>query len=374
MTKFVKVMFGKVSGADSNLEYKLDQINIANTWNPKASNPREMGGFNISTENKILRWLVRGDTIYDVEVPKDAEVIIVDSDKGIYKTNKMIIKNPRKITDEMAYNLYLKSNLLETSYYKSLAGCAIRGYRDTCLKIIVDKVNKDNIDLVLSEWNDFHNTGHCTENGNKEVDNEIYEYLNEIKSNLLISRFVDKEPYIKEITNDNIINLTGQSGSGKSTYASKYFNSNDYLIIDTDEIFSEHRYKNTTGINKELGEYFRNKYDVLPNCGDDFDLIYKEILEYTKNYNKIIVIDCAQFHCIKDISILKGKLIVIRTSINTCYNRTIERYKNNYPNYTNDELEKYKEKKKGIFKWYKYTNKFIENIDLFVNNRNNHKK
>ena len=374
MTKFVKVMFGKVSGADSNLEYKLDQINIANTWNPKASNPREMGGFNISTENKILRWLVRGDTIYDVEVPKDAEVIIVDSDKGIYKTNKMIIKNPRKITDEMAYNLYLKSNLLETSYYKSLAGCAIRGYRDTCLKIIVDKVNKDNIDLVLSEWNDFHNPGHCTENGNKEVDNEIYEYLNEIKSNLLISRFVDKEPYIKEITNDNIINLTGQSGSGKSTYASKYFNSNDYLIIDTDEIFSEHRYKNTTGINKELGEYFRNKYDVLPNCGDDFDLIYKEILEYTKNYNKIIVIDCAQFHCIKDISILKGKLIVIRTSINTCYNRTIERYKNNYPNYTNDELEKYKEKKKGIFKWYKYTNKFIENIDLFVNNRNNHKK
>ena len=31
-----------------------------------------------------------------------------------------------------------------------------------------------------------------------------------------ISLSVDKEPYIKELSNDKIINLTGQSGSGKT--------------------------------------------------------------------------------------------------------------------------------------------------------------
>ena len=138
---------------------------------------------------------------------------------------------------------------------------------------------------------------------------------------------------------------------------------NIILVIDTDEIFSESRFKNATGINKELGEYFRTKYNVLPNCGDDFDLIYKDILEHCKKYNKIIVIDCAQLHCIKDINLLKGTIIVLRTCINTCYERTIERYKTINKNYTEEELEKYKERKKSIYEWYKYSNEFLEKID-----------
>jgi shikimate kinase len=175
--------------------------------------------------------------------------------------------------------------------------------------------------------------------------------------------YVDKEPYIKYLTDDKIINLTGQSGSGESTYARENFNISEYLIVDTDEILSEHRFENSKGINKELGEYFRKKYKQLPNCGDDFDLIYTEILEYCKKYNKTIVIDCAQFHCIKNINLLKGKIIILRTCIDTCYNRTIIRFKINNPNYTNEKLEKYMEKKKAIFKWYKFSNEFIEKID-----------
>ena len=173
---------------------------------------------------------------------------------------------------------------------------------------------------------------------------------------------IDKEPYIKILTTDRIINLTGQTGSGKSTYAKNNFSGEDYLIIDTDEILSINRFKNSTGINRELGNYFRDKYDELPNLSDDFDLIYTEILNYLNGRRETIVIDCAQFHCIKDISLLKGKVIVIRTCINTCYNRCIERFmKNN--NYTLEELEKYKEKKKSIYSWYLQTNDFIKKID-----------
>ena len=121
-------------------------------------------------------------------------------------------------------------------------------------------------------------------------------------NDILIDLNVDKEPYIKKLTNDKIINLTGQSGSGKSYYAKQTFNSDEYLIVDTDDIFSEKRFINSNGINKELGEMFRKKYNTLPNCADDFDLIYQEIINYCKKYNKILVIDCAQFHYIKDIT------------------------------------------------------------------------
>ena len=94
---------------------------------------------------------------------------------------------------------------------------------------------------------------------------------------------IDKEPYIKVLSNDKVINLTGQSGSGKSTYAKENFNNDEYLIIDTDDIFSIKRFLLSKGINKELGNYFREKYDVLPNLSDDFDLIYLDILDYCKD-------------------------------------------------------------------------------------------
>lgn len=181
---------------------------------------------------------------------------------------------------------------------------------------------------------------------------------------ILIDIKESKEPYYKTITDDKIINVTGQSGSGKSTYIKENFKTEEYLILDTDEILSEERFNKTTGINKVFGEYLRSKYNKLPDLANDFDLVYKEILEYCSKYNKTIVIDCAQFHCIKDISLLKGKIIILRTDIDTCYKRCIERFKKSKPNYTEEELEKYKNRKKSLYSWYEYSNKFIEKIDL----------
>lgn len=153
----MKVMFGTQSGA-SDFEYKLGEVNVSKIWNPKELNPQKMGGFNFSTESKILRWLVRGDTIYDVEIPFDAEVIDCPSNAsphGVFRSNKIIISNPRKVTDDMAMKLYLKSDLPEKSYYKAMAGCAVREYMNTALKIFDDKVNKENIKLVILEFEDF---------------------------------------------------------------------------------------------------------------------------------------------------------------------------------------------------------------------------
>ena len=186
--RYLKVMFGKTSGANNRFQYKIDEVNITDNWNPKALSPKEMGGFNFSIENKILRWLVRGDTIYDVEIPEDAEIIDCESESaphGVFRSNKIIISNPRIVTDDMAMQFYLKSELPEKSYFKAMAGCAVRGYIKTALKILEDKVNSNNIDLALAEFKSF-----CTYNDN-EIFNEneleddikkVYELLLNIKN------------------------------------------------------------------------------------------------------------------------------------------------------------------------------------------------
>lgn len=102
--------------------------------------------------------LVRGDTIYDVTIPDDAEMLDCESPSaphGVFRSNKIIIQNPRTVTDDMAMDLYFKSNLPEKSYFKAMAGCAVRGYLNTACKIFEDKVNLNNIDLAFSEFKDF---------------------------------------------------------------------------------------------------------------------------------------------------------------------------------------------------------------------------
>lgn len=176
-----------------------------------------------------------------------------------------------------------------------------------------------------------------------------------------------KDIYEKVLTNDKVINITGSSGSGKSTYVSKYFNGDEYIVVDTDEIFVEHRFLESTGINKMLGEYFRGKYSTMPTLETDFDLIYKEILEYFKDSSKTIVIDCEQFKYCQDFSILKGNVIVIRTGVDTCYERCLLRYKKTHDeksvSYTKEEFDAYAEKKKRIYLWRNGLNIFIRKID-----------
>ena len=59
----------------------------------------------------------------------------------------------------------------------------------------------------------------------------------------------------------------------------------------------------------------------------------------------------------------KGKIIVMRTSIDTCYKRVLDRWKSINENYSKEEYNKYAERKKGMFKWYKSLNNFLEKVE-----------
>lgn len=154
---YLKVMFQENSSY-KNFKYKINEVTNAPNWNPNAKTPKEMGGLNYSNEENIIRWLHNGDTIYDVEVPEDAEVINVQESatpNGVFRSNKIIVKNPRKVTDEMALDFYRKSTIPESAYPKALGGVSIMNYYNTAIKIFNDKVTINNIDYFLDEWNDF---------------------------------------------------------------------------------------------------------------------------------------------------------------------------------------------------------------------------
>jgi len=359
--KYVKVMFGN-KGA--NFEYKIGEVNVATIWNPEAEKGRDFGGFNYAAEDCILRWLHRGDTIYDVEIPEDAENIKVEGATTIYRTNKILLKNPRKVSDEMALHYYKISKIPEKAYYKALGVVAIMNYKNTALQLLRDKVNKNNIEEVLEEWNDFINYG--GNNDRKDLNETvtiISNLLNEIKSDLLISMCVDKEPYVKKITTDKIINLTGESGSGKSYYTNKYKNNDEYIIIDTDILFSnqETENKHILDLRKIITSNFDE--DIKSILIPHFDECYKIILDYFEDTNKTIIIDSAQYRNLKDISLLKGQVVVMRTCIDTCYKRCIERFNQKFPNAKKEERDKYIDKKKSIYNWYHSMNEFIKKLE-----------
>ena len=187
------------------------------------------------------------------------------------------------------------------------------------------------------------------------------DFLKELfhKENLYVDIDIDKDPYIKHLSDDLVLNITGESGSGKTTQTEKYKNDPSCIVIDTDEVYKS---KNKSNANQEVYDMLIKKYNKLPDLFTSFDEVYKSIINHFKYSNKLVIIDSAQFRNMQDISILKGDIIVIRTCVNTCYKRCIERFEKD-GNHTLDEISAYSEKKKNIYIWYNYLNKFLELLD-----------
>ena len=155
--KYLKLMDGLKSNANG-FEYKIGKVNEAEIWNPTNFDPKLMGGFNFSVENKIIRWIHRGDTIYDVEIPEGAEVIDCPSQNcphGVFRTNKIIISNPRRVTEDMVMEFYRKSDLPQKTYYQCIVVVLFKNYVNVAKQIIKDKVNKENVNDCIEEFKRF---------------------------------------------------------------------------------------------------------------------------------------------------------------------------------------------------------------------------
>ena len=151
--------------------------------------------------------------------------------------------------------------------------------------------------------------------------------------------FRDQKDYVRELTNDNIVNVIGTKGSGKTTSSLKYINDDRYIVINCDRLLelpsSEKEDKELTKIRNMLKE----KYGTI-KTGKDFINCYNDIIQYIMDKKKKALIEGKIIQDI-DSELLKGKIIVKRTAVFKSFIRAVKRdYKNEY--FMNLEKEKHK--------------------------------
>lgn len=173
----------------------------------------------------------------------------------------------------------------------------------------------------------------------------------------------------RKLTNDKVINITGEGGAGKSTLCENFRkNPSKYIVIDFDSINLNNNKVGT--LEYDLVKLIVNKYgkDIFPRthrrngekqmqinedfwwkCSTCFATIYDEIINYLEPTGKVIVIDGSQYRFVNDASKIKGEFIALRTSLETCLNQSFSRHKKLNPEETEEQLFKHRQNKKEMF-------------------------
>ena len=192
-----------------------------------------------------------------------------------------------------------------------------------------------------------------------------------------INMFQDKNDYEKVLTNDNVINIIGTSGSGKTTTSLKCIRGNDdYIVINCDKLLE------LPGSNEKedkelpiIRNILKDRYGDIKQ-GKDFINCYNDIIDYFKKKNKKILMEGNLILGIDPITQLKGKVIVKRTGVIKSYIRAVKR---DYPNeyFMKLEIEKYGKlgkitrffkianRRKSIFKQNKDIERKIKELEIF---------
>ena len=154
--KFYKIIQVNNNNFRYNKTFPFNEVVVSDKIiNLNAIEISDIGGFFISTYEYIFRWLIRGDILCEVEIPENSKVYKTISENGAYVTEKIILTNPKKIDDNFAMKLYMSSTLSDKSYFNAMTACAISGYINTAIKVCKDKVNKENVDIAISEFEGF---------------------------------------------------------------------------------------------------------------------------------------------------------------------------------------------------------------------------
>lgn len=194
-----------------------------------------------------------------------------------------------------------------------------------------------------------------------------------------ISLFRDKEDYVKILTNDNVVNVIGLKGSGKTTSTLKYLSSDNYIVINCDRLFELPSNEKEDKELSKIRDLLKEKYETI-KMDKEFIKCYNDIIEYVFSKNRKCIIEG---NVIQNIStgLLKGKIIVKRTSIIKSYIRSVKRdYKNKY--FMNLEKEKHKyiyrltrlykisKRRSNIFKQAKEIENIIINLETIGSDKN----
>ena len=117
-----------------------------------------------------------------VNNPDDADVILCDEDKGVYRSNKIIVNNPRKITDEMVIEFYKINTLPSKVIYQCLVTLLYKNRINIAKYIINDYITIDNIKDAIEEFENYVTNENFEYSKLSSDEREIYDLLKSIEA------------------------------------------------------------------------------------------------------------------------------------------------------------------------------------------------
>ena len=197
-----------------------------------------------------------------------------------------------------------------------------------------------------------------------------------MKKESKIYLYKDRDDYVKKLTSDDVINIIGTKGSGKTYTSLKYTKDDNYIVINTDRLLSLPMDSIEDDYTKEIRDILIKKYGSIKE-GEEFYKQYLDIIDYINKMKKKPIIEGNLLYDIKPITHLLGTVIVKRTGIHKCYIRSIKR---DYPNkyFLNEEIKKHgkvlgrihrfkniSKRRKNIYKLYHDIESIIEELDNY---------
>ena len=141
--------------------------------------------------------------------------------------------------------------------------------------------------------------------------------------------FKDQKDYEKKITDDDIVNVIGTKGSGKTTSTIKYINDENYIVVNCDRLLELPGDICREDIElSKIRKMLIEKYGKIIE-GKNFIDSYYDIVLYIKKRKKKAIIEGNLIQDITPITQLKGIVIVKRTGIVKSFIRSV---KSDYPN------------------------------------------
>jgi hypothetical protein len=105
----VSLVLEKIGLHNNAYEYKIDEINYCNDYN---NTDKHNNGFYFTDEKNILNFLGYGDTLYEVTIPKNTKLMEINDTCLEYKSDKIILNNPKKINNEIIIEFLKKGSIL----------------------------------------------------------------------------------------------------------------------------------------------------------------------------------------------------------------------------------------------------------------------
>jgi len=141
--------------------------------------------------------------------------------------------------------------------------------------------------------------------------------------------FIDQKDLVYNKDNEEIINVIGTKGSGKTTLSLPYIEDNNYIVVNCDRLLELPSEEKEDKELSNIRDLLKEKYKSISE-GKDFSNCYIDIINYIKGKNKKALIEG---NIIQEMNpkYLEGKVIIKRTSLMKSFIRAIKRdYKNKY--------------------------------------------